>query len=134
MKTLYISDLDGTLLQNDSKISAKSCEIINNLINRGVSFSYATARGIYTALNVTTGLHCKLPVITKNGVIIARPDTCEVITKIYSLKKKLRIYTKFYVKQEFPLLYIPIRMEKKNSHTILKISILISMLKDLNGI
>jgi len=79
LKTLYISDLDGTLLQNNSRISAKSCDIINNLINHGISFSYATARGIYTALQVTTGLHCNLPVITKNGVIIARPDTLSLI-------------------------------------------------------
>lgn len=123
MKTLYISDLDGTLLQNDSKISAKSCEIINNLINRGVSFSYATARGIYTALNVTTGLHCKLPVITKNGVIIARPDTCEVITKnIFSKEETKDIYQILCEAGISPVIYSYQNGKEKFSYNIKNIN------------
>lgn len=81
MKTLFISDLDGTLLQNDARISAKSCEILNRLIERGISFSYATARGFETALHVTEGLHVNMPVITKNGVVTVRPDTGELLAK-----------------------------------------------------
>lgn len=81
MKTLFVSDLDGTLLQNNSKISEKSCQIINRLMNRGIFFSYATARGLATARKVTEGLHCTMPVITKNGVIIVRPDTGEIVSK-----------------------------------------------------
>lgn len=88
MKTLFVSDLDGTLLQNNSKISEKSCQIINRLMNRGIFFSYATARGLATARKVTEGLHCNMPVITKNGVIIARPDTGEVVSKNLFLKEE----------------------------------------------
>lgn len=95
MKTLFISDLDGTLLQNDARISAKSCEILNRLIERRISFSYATARGFETALRVTEGLHVNMPVITKNGVITVRPDTGDYWQKIYFQNMKQRIFITF---------------------------------------
>ncbi|MDO4167220.1 MAG: HAD family hydrolase [Eubacteriales bacterium] len=70
MKTLFLSDLDGTLLQRDATISPKSCAIINRLVEQGMIFSYATARSIHTAVSVTRGLHVRVPVITKNGAFI----------------------------------------------------------------
>ena len=69
-KTLYITDLDGTLLHHDERISAWSCRILNRLINAGMLFSYATARSIFTASIVTEGLFPKLPVIVNNGSFI----------------------------------------------------------------
>lgn len=43
-KTLYISDLDGTLLGADSRVSSRSALILNRLVERGVMFTPATAR------------------------------------------------------------------------------------------
>ena len=56
MKTLYISDLDGTLLNSQGKISDYSIKTINNLINEGMIFTYATARSLVSASPVTRGL------------------------------------------------------------------------------
>ncbi len=44
MKTLYISDLDGTLLDKNAKLSPRSAQIISELIQKGLLFSVATAR------------------------------------------------------------------------------------------
>ena len=43
-KTLYVSDLDGTLLRRDQTVSPFTAETINTLTARGMLFSYATAR------------------------------------------------------------------------------------------
>ena len=43
MRTLYISDLDGTLLNSRKEITDYSSEIINSCIASGVLFSIATA-------------------------------------------------------------------------------------------
>lgn len=43
-KTLYISDLDGTLLNSDSEVSSRSARIISELTARGALISVATAR------------------------------------------------------------------------------------------
>ena len=47
MRTLYISDLDGTLLNSRKEITDYSSEIINSCIASGVLFSIATARMPY---------------------------------------------------------------------------------------
>ena len=48
-KTLYVSDLDGTLLRSDETLSEYTCNVINNLTEKGMVFSYATARSLITA-------------------------------------------------------------------------------------
>ena len=67
---LYITDLDGTLLHRDERVSAWSCNTLNRLTQQGMLFSYATARSIHTASIVTQGLVPKLPVIVNNGSFI----------------------------------------------------------------
>ena len=44
MKTLYISDLDGTLLDNNAEITEKSKKLLNEFLAKGNYFSVATAR------------------------------------------------------------------------------------------
>lgn len=80
-KTLYITDLDGTLLTSGQYVSPKSCEIINRLTEHGMIFSYATARSLITAKKVTAGLEVKTPVIVNNGVFIVDSQNEEKLVK-----------------------------------------------------
>ena len=70
MKKLYISDLDGTLFDPAAEITDKSAELINSLIARGMNFSFATARSVYSAKPMTEKLNINAPCILKNGVSI----------------------------------------------------------------
>ena len=70
MKTLYLSDLDGTLIRSNEMISDYSANTVNRLVSTGGCFSYATARSIVTAEKVTAGLNAEFPVICHNGVFI----------------------------------------------------------------
>lgn len=74
-KTLYVSDLDGTLLQNDQTLSAFTGQTLNRLIERGMLFSYATARSYYSSSKVTAGLNAHIPVIVYNGTFILENQT-----------------------------------------------------------
>ncbi|MCM1022665.1 MAG: HAD family hydrolase [Prevotella sp.] len=69
-ETLYVTDLDGTLLTSGQYVSERSCEIINKLTERGLIFSYATARSLITARKVTAGLDFAVPAIVYNGAFI----------------------------------------------------------------
>ncbi len=69
-KTLYISDLDGTLLTKEQRISEFTAEAVNSLVDNGMLFSYATARSFYTAGKITEKLSGKIPVIVYNGTFI----------------------------------------------------------------
>ena len=68
MKTLYISDLDGTLLNNDVEITEKSKKLLNEFISRGNYFSVATARTGATVVQMLEGVNVNIPVVLMNGV------------------------------------------------------------------
>ena len=67
---LFVTDLDGTLINKDRKVTQKSVEIINNLISLGMNFTVATARTPATAVEILQDLKLKLPVALMNGVLI----------------------------------------------------------------
>lgn len=69
-KILYISDLDGTLLDSEAKISEKSEQLLNKFISEGGYFTIATARTAATALKITENVMINVPVILMNGVCI----------------------------------------------------------------
>ena len=79
MSTLYISDLDGTLLQKDATCSPFTIQTINELVANGLHFSYATARSIVTAAKVTEGLRLQDPVIVHNGALIRDSHTGKLL-------------------------------------------------------
>lgn len=65
---LFVSDLDGTLLNKSSKVSEKSRMIINDLIEKGVQFTVATARTHATVIELLEGLDIRMPITIMNGV------------------------------------------------------------------
>ena len=72
MTTLYLSDLDGTLLGPDQRLSARTTDVVTRFVRHGGRFSYATARSLATAEKVTRGLPLELPAIVYNGAFIVR--------------------------------------------------------------
>ncbi len=75
--TLYISDLDGTLLQPDGTISKYTREKIHEIIDAGIHFTIATARSITSTKEILGDLPLKLPVICSNGGTIFNFHTKE---------------------------------------------------------
>lgn len=67
-RTLYVSDLDGTLLDRDSKLNDVTVSILNDLIeNKGVNFSIATARTPATVEGIMASVKSRLPYVVMNG-------------------------------------------------------------------
>lgn len=90
MKTLYVTDLDGTLLNTQEAINPKSIEIINGLVEQGVLFTYATARSLVSASVVAKGLSARIPVIAYNGAFIIHPETGEVLSSMGFTKEEVK--------------------------------------------
>jgi len=70
MKTLYITDLDGTFLNNEGAVSQNSKEIINRLSDDGLMFSFATSRSILSALPLVEGVNITAPIVAMSGVVV----------------------------------------------------------------
>ena len=83
MKTLYLSDLDGTLL-TPGRLSPFTAETLRRLLGSGMAFSYATARSFSTAKKVTAALKgARLPVIVYNGAAIVEAESGAVLDAVY---------------------------------------------------
>ena len=70
MKTLYISDLDGTLLNANAELSDYTINTLTRLIDNGMHFSIATARTIATAKLMLQNVPINVPIILMNGVLV----------------------------------------------------------------
>ena len=88
-KTLYETDLDGTLLNKNDRINPKSIEIINSLVEKGMAFTYATARSLVSASVVTQGLSTNIPVIAYNGAFIFQPATGEILFREHFSREEM---------------------------------------------
>ncbi len=69
MRTLYISDLDGTLLNKQARLSERSAKIIGDLVKKGMLFTVATARSL-SSLEILKELDIQLPCVQLNGVLM----------------------------------------------------------------
>lgn len=93
-KVLYISDLDGTLMRNDEKLSDYTVNTINELVGRGLAFTFATARSIESARKITGELKLKLPVVTRNGAVLADNSTGKHLEKAVFSKNEIELLKK----------------------------------------
>lgn len=97
-KSLIISDLDGTLLNSDGKLSEYTVGTLNCLIDCGMYFTFATARTIYSAKHITSKLNINVPCILNNGASVYDMNigkyirnaciSCEVSERIISVFRK----------------------------------------------
>lgn len=130
-KTLYISDLDGTLLSNKSGLKDRAAEMIKRLSKNGVLFTYATARRFVSAGFKMAKAEIKLPVILMNGVIIAHGESGKIIllnglndTDLSEIRKAVEQYG------EAPIVHSFIGGEQKASYLESKKKHIASYLKD----
>ncbi len=116
-KTLYITDLDGTILDKNQRVPEKSISILNRLIENGLLLSYATARSIVSSSDVTEGLHITAPVITSNGVSIVDPITRKVLHTCSFDKEELQRLIEYIRKYDiYPLVFSYVNGVEKCSY------------------
>ena len=81
MKKLYVTDLDGTLLNSQIKLSSYTIDTLNRLIQSNLMITYSTARSFYTTSKLLNQVNFQLPCITYNGVYVIDAKTGEVLRK-----------------------------------------------------
>lgn len=66
---LFVTNLDGTLLNTQGEISSYSKIKLNTMIKQGALITIATTRSVETLLPLLEGVEMRLPVIVMNGAI-----------------------------------------------------------------
>lgn len=116
-KTLYVSDLDGTLLRRDGTLSPFTIQTINQLTEQGMLFSYATARSPVTAGKITEKIMPQIPVIVYNGVFILPNGGEEPLKSCCFQPEEVRYLLKLLGEREiFPIVYAMIQGKEKFSY------------------
>ena len=103
---LYVSDLDGTLLNSSGELSQYTVDTINKLIDQGLHFSIATGRSLETAQHILRKLNLKYPVVLFDGAIIYDLKSGKNLRTTFlspdAVQKTLEKYDEFGVS---PLIY-----------------------------
>ena len=72
-RTLFVSDLDGTLLPSTKELSATQTATLNLLIEGGLQFTVATARSVQAVTVLLKDVNLRLPAITLGGSLVTQP-------------------------------------------------------------
>jgi len=113
---LIVFDLDGTLLNRDSRITDYTRDTLALLAQRNIAYTVATGRALHGSWDILAGHNFKLPQIFKNGAMIWLPDE-ESYSRKYLLtsdeiEKVLKAFLSLGVA---PFIYT---LESDNSHAV----------------
>lgn len=115
MGNLYVSDLDGTLLRSNESTSEYTNCVINTLVEKGMIFSYATARSLITAKKVTRGIAAKIPLIVYNGTFVIDNITEDILIANYFDKQVYSVLDDLFADGVYPIVYSYIGCKEKFS-------------------
>ena len=88
-------DLDGTLLDDDKKISPRSFRLLDNLIGNGIEVVIATGRHFYMASGFLQPLKRDIMVCANNGAMSRFKESSKLVNVEYINNSKfLGVYNK----------------------------------------
>ncbi|MBD5094135.1 MAG: HAD family phosphatase [Subdoligranulum sp.] len=70
MSTLFVTDLDGTLLDANARLSAQSVELLRPLLREGLQLAAATARSPATVVQLLRPLSLSAPAVLMTGTML----------------------------------------------------------------
>lgn len=79
---LFISDLDGTLLDHNARLSPRSERILKELIRQGMRFTVASGRTPLSAVPLLRSIGIGLPLVLMNGALIYEPNTHQCLHSV----------------------------------------------------
>lgn len=92
MYKAVISDLDGTLLDENHLINDFTIDIVRKVTEKGIKFYIATGRSYFGAKDIMDKINLKIPLITSNGARIMDSDGNEIYINNIERKYLEEIY------------------------------------------
>ena len=112
MYPVVVSDLDGTLLNKDHKISARTADVVRRLSQQGIKFIFATGRHYDDVEFIRASLGVDMYLITSNGarvhdpkgnLIIEHNIDSELVRPLLDLRKEHegKVHSNVYHQQDW---------------------------------
>lgn len=102
---LIVSDIDGTLVNNNNQISVLTSDLVKKLQKKNVLFSLASQRVHSSIVPLAKDLDIKIPFISLNGSLIQDGDGKQVLNKSVIdskyISKAIKLAEQDYVKIAF---------------------------------
>ncbi|MDE6339278.1 MAG: HAD family hydrolase [Muribaculaceae bacterium] len=102
-KTLYVSDLDGTLMQPGAYLSETTLDLLNKSIGEGKLFTVATARTPATVADIIKDVDMTLPAIVMTGAAIWDSRTNHYSDLKYFKEDAVKRLVEAYHEMKFPI-------------------------------
>jgi hypothetical protein len=98
---LIVSDVDGTLTNNNNEVGEETRELVKKLKEKGILFTFATQRIHSSIINFAKELEIEIPIISVNGALIKDLKGNVVSTSLIKpkyVKKAIDFSEKFFVR------------------------------------
>jgi Cof subfamily protein (haloacid dehalogenase superfamily) len=98
---LIVSDVDGTLTDNNNEVGNETKELVKKLKDKGILFTFATQRIHSSVVNFAEELEIVIPIITVNGALIKDLKGNVVsssLIKPKQVKKAINFSEKYFVR------------------------------------
>ncbi len=96
---IVFSDIDGTLLNSEHKVSKRTKEKINSLVQKGIDFILVSARMPSGVENIQNQLSIKCPIICYSGGLILDED--KNILQSTAMRKNQAVEIKEYINNNY---------------------------------
>lgn len=117
-KTLFVSDLDGTLLQPDATLSPKTVDLLNRSIASGKLFTIATARTPATVSEIIKDVDLRLPAVVMTGAALWDKRTNRYSNRKFINVDAVRDFVDLLHEQDFPIFHFTLDDEMINIYHI----------------
>ncbi len=78
---LFVSDMDGTILHNHTRIAKETAEVVREAEAQGIRFAIATGRNYFNAKEILDEVGLSCPIVSSNGGRVLT-ETGEVLHEI----------------------------------------------------
>jgi hypothetical protein len=112
VKTLYVSDMDGTLLSPDTCITPCTAALLNEAIAMGCLFTVATARTPATVYGLLKDVNMKLPAIVMTGSALWDGDSGRYYSPSFLAEADAHYLAETYQRAKFPAFVYTLKNNK----------------------
>ena len=117
-RTLFVSDLDGTLMQPDATLSHNTVKLLNDSIKSGKLFTIATARTPATVSGIIKDVDMQLPAIVMTGAAIWDKRTNRYSHRKFIDPVAVKDFIDLLHKNEFPIFHFTLEEDIINIYHI----------------